>query len=165
MPLTDTRPRTSKRYRCVGPERLAGRSKPLPPSSQVAPWIMRRVPLVKDEDALDGHRIWAVQNLSNRVSRIRLGDGIVSGSVENVIISDVSGPRVWGGGEGGSGASPTHHEKLRTKPRQPGSHRSAALAARSAQPPSCGTHARTELHRRCRWLVELLQSEHFRPAA
>ena len=87
-----TRTTISQRYRCDGPERLDERS--YASAAFIAGcadlvWIMRKVPLVKDEDALlDGHRIWPVQNLSNQVSWIRLADGIGSGAVEIVITSD-----------------------------------------------------------------------------
>jgi hypothetical protein len=36
---------------------------------------------------LSGHRLWAVQNFSNRITRIRLNDELTAGTVEKVITS------------------------------------------------------------------------------
>jgi hypothetical protein len=40
-----------------------------------------------DGIVLSGHRLWAVQNFSNRITRIRLNDELTSGTVEKVITS------------------------------------------------------------------------------
>jgi hypothetical protein len=47
-----------------------------------------RLPHV-DGIVLEGERLWAVQNLSNQVSRIRLGPDLAAGAVEAVIASDL----------------------------------------------------------------------------
>jgi sugar lactone lactonase YvrE len=46
------------------------------------------VPFV-DGIVLEAERLWAVQNLSNHVSQIRLGPDLTSGAVEEVIASDL----------------------------------------------------------------------------
>jgi hypothetical protein len=40
-----------------------------------------------DGIVLSGHRLWAVQNFSNRITRIRLNDELTAGTVEKVITS------------------------------------------------------------------------------
>jgi hypothetical protein len=46
------------------------------------------VPFV-DGIVLEGRRLWAVQNFTNQVSRIRLAPDLTSGLVEEVITSDL----------------------------------------------------------------------------
>ena len=41
-----------------------------------------------DGIVLSGKRLWAVQNFSNQISRIRLNDSLTAGTVEKVITSD-----------------------------------------------------------------------------
>ncbi|HCU51682.1 MAG TPA: hypothetical protein DGG94_18100, partial [Micromonosporaceae bacterium] len=42
-----------------------------------------------DGIVLDGRRLWAVQNFSNQVSRIKLSDDLTSGEVKKIITSDL----------------------------------------------------------------------------